>query len=288
MGRHEQYDDLRGQNTARTREATYYTSKTSVAGDTAFFSLFDEEDAVWGTRPTSLVEPRGPEERIQRHTAEQMIESFVPVPVLDLDAPVPQIVDQLVDVLKLFDTAIPEQVIAVPKIPLDSIPHRAVFEPQLAEQLVEVPTPVTHVGRSLFTDRHGHEWCRVMGPTRAYWWRVGTPHTQWAPPPEGLAIQVLFVMLGGCLIGHPCEHARQVPAVLADCQWIVLQVQFIGRLWNSSFATETGTNSVNSAEYRRSHSAILGWLLTRPLLCDDRCRRWSRQYRKQFGGGGRS
>ena len=101
----------------------------------------------------------------------------MPVPVLDLDAPVPQMVDKLVDVLKLLDTAIPEQVIAVPKIPLDSIPHRAVFEPQLAEQLVEVPTPVTHVGRSLFTDRHGHEWCRVMGPTRAYWWRVGTPHT---------------------------------------------------------------------------------------------------------------
>ena len=126
----------------------------------------------------------GPQERIQRHTAEQMIESFVPVPVLDLDAPVPQIVDQLVDVLKLFDTAIPEQVIAVPKIPLDSIPHRAVFEPQLADQLVEVPTPVTHVGRSLFTDRHGHEWCRVMGPTRAYWWRVGTPHTQWATPED--------------------------------------------------------------------------------------------------------
>ena len=181
VGRHEQPDALRGQNTARTREATYYTSKTSVAGDTAFFSLFDEEDAVWGTRPTGLVEPQGPQERIQRHTAEQMIESFVPVPVLDLDAPVPQMVDQLVDVLKLLDTAIPEQVIAVPKIPLDSIPHRAVFEPQLAEQLVEVPTPVTHVGRSLFTDRHGHEWCRVMGPTRACWWRVGTPHTQWAP-----------------------------------------------------------------------------------------------------------
>ena len=52
MGRHETHDALRGQNTARTREATYYTSKTSVAGDTAFFSLFDEDDAVWGTRPT--------------------------------------------------------------------------------------------------------------------------------------------------------------------------------------------------------------------------------------------
>ena len=195
-----------------------------MAGDTAFFSLFDEEDAVWGTRPTGLVEPRGPQERIQRHTAEQMVESFVPVPVLDLDAPVPQIVDQLVDVLKLFDTAIPEQVIAVPKIPLDSIPHRAVFEPQLAEQLVEVPTPVTHVGRSLFTDRHGHEWCRVMGPTRAYWWRVGTPHTQWAPqrifrdtPPAQGGIEILGtatladVVCGA--VGLPLPHAAQVPAV---------------------------------------------------------------------------
>ena len=55
--RHEQHEALRGQNTARTREATYCTSKTSVGGDTAFFSLYDEEDAVWGTRP--LVEPRG-------------------------------------------------------------------------------------------------------------------------------------------------------------------------------------------------------------------------------------
>ena len=182
VGRHEQHDALRGQNTARTREATYYTSKTSVAGDTAFFSLFDEEDAVWGTRPTGLVEPRGPQERIQRHTAEQMIESFVPVPVLDLDAPVPQMVDQLVDVLKLLDTAIPEQVIAVPKIPLDSIPHRAVFEPQLANSWWK-----NHVGRSLFTDRHGHEWCRFVGRTGA----TGGGLAPLTPsgPPQGIHLQ---------------------------------------------------------------------------------------------------
>ena len=160
VGRHETHDALRGQNTARTREATYYTSKTSVAGDTAFFSLFDEEDAVWGTRPTGLVEPQGPQERVQRHAVEQMIESFVPVPMLDLDAPVPPMVDQLVDVLKLFDNSVPEQVIDVPKISQDAIPQRTVlFEPQLAEQLVEVPTAVTFVpGRALFNDRHGHEW----------------------------------------------------------------------------------------------------------------------------------
>ena len=184
MGRHETHDALRGQNTARTREETYYTSKTSVAGDTAFFSLFDEEDAVWGMRPTGLVEPRGPQERIQRHTAEQMIESFVPVPVLDLDAPVPQMVDQLMDVLKLLDTAIPEQVIAVPQVSQDAIPQRTVlFEPQLAEQLVEVPTAVTFVpGNALFNDRHGHEWVRVVGPTRVYYWNVSSNYTQWEPP----------------------------------------------------------------------------------------------------------
>ena len=38
-----------------------------------------------GLRPAPLWEPLPPE-GIQRHTAEQMIESFVPVPMLDLDA----------------------------------------------------------------------------------------------------------------------------------------------------------------------------------------------------------
>ena len=85
-----------GQSTARTREATYCTSKTSVARDTAFFSLFDEEDAVWGARPTGLVEPRGPQERVQRHAVEQMAD-FAPM-VQIFDVPVPQMVDQLVEV----------------------------------------------------------------------------------------------------------------------------------------------------------------------------------------------
>ena len=56
-----------------------------------------------------------------------------------LDAPVPQVVDQFVDVLKIVGTTlpvVPEQVIEVPKIFLeDSIP-------QMAEQLVDVPTVV--------------------------------------------------------------------------------------------------------------------------------------------------
>ena len=119
---------------------TKYTAKfrTTPPPQPELFQLFEEEPG--GLRPTGLVEPRGPQERIQRHTAEQMIESFVPVPMLDLDAPVPQMVDQLVDVLKLFDNSVPEQVIDVPKIS-HAIPQRTVLcEPQLAEQLVEVPT----------------------------------------------------------------------------------------------------------------------------------------------------
>ena len=77
----------------------------------------------------------------------------------------------------------------MPKIPQDSIPHRAVFEPQLAEQLVEVPTALTHVpGRALFTDRHGHEWVMVVGPTGLYFWRVGTSHPVEPPASPGRCI----------------------------------------------------------------------------------------------------
>ena len=73
------------------------------------------------------------------------------------------------DVLKLFDTAIPEHVIAVPKIPQDSIPHRAVFELQLAEQLVEVPSVVTL--RSWQRTFRRSSWTR-MGPSPGARWCV--------------------------------------------------------------------------------------------------------------------
>ena len=75
------------------------------------------------------------------HTAEQMVDSAPVVPILDIL--VPLMVEQLVDVLQFFDALFPvvEQVIDVPKIILEDIPPRiSVREPQLAEQLVEVPT----------------------------------------------------------------------------------------------------------------------------------------------------
>ena len=59
------------------------------------------------------------------------------------DVLVPLMVEQLVDVLRFFDALLPgaEQVIDVPKIIYEDIPSRTPLrEPQLAEQLVEVPT----------------------------------------------------------------------------------------------------------------------------------------------------
>ena len=60
-----------------------------------------------------------------------------------LDDLVPQMVDQLVAVIKLVDSVVPEQIIAVPKISWSSrFPRTVLREPQKAEQLVEVPVPV--------------------------------------------------------------------------------------------------------------------------------------------------
>ena len=69
------------------------------------------------------------------------------LPAPSLDVPVLQMVDQLVDVLRFFNTLCPvaEQVIDVPKISLEDIPARRLCrEPQLVEQLVEVPTTVSY------------------------------------------------------------------------------------------------------------------------------------------------
>ena len=124
-----------------------------------------------------------------------------------LVAPVPLMVEQLVDVLRFVDALVPvaEQVIEVPKIILKNIPlRRLVRDPQLAEQLVDVPTPspahapvprmedqlvevpqiVTHiVPQSLFVSTDGYVWSQLSGPSRVYWWRCGTSHTQWTRPP---------------------------------------------------------------------------------------------------------
>ena len=144
---------LRGQKTARAGEEeseTKYTAKFRTtppphAAGTEYYELSDDDVVpARGSRPPCLGEPRGPQERDQLRTVEQ-IAVFAPM-VQILDAPVPQFVEQLPDVLRFFDrfAPVPEQVIAVPKIFIESVPPRAFLRAtQLAEQLVEVPTIIS-------------------------------------------------------------------------------------------------------------------------------------------------
>ena len=106
------YNALRSQKTARA-EATNNAPRSqmsSVAGDTELFSLY--EDELGGTRPDRLYEVR-PQERDQRNTVEQIVDTVLYVP--SLHVPVPQMENQLVDVCRLFDVLVPEQAIEVPK-----------------------------------------------------------------------------------------------------------------------------------------------------------------------------
>ena len=81
---------------------------------------------------------------VQRHTAAH-IEDIVPY-VQILDVPVSQLGDRVVDLLREIDApALVELVIAVPKISLDRVPQRSLCRrSRRAEQLVEVPTTVSH------------------------------------------------------------------------------------------------------------------------------------------------
>ena len=80
---------------------------------------------------------------MQRHTVE-LLADVAPL-VQFLDAPVPQMGEQLMDALRLLDSPMAEQVVAVPKISCPSHAGRtALREPQRVEQLVEVPTLLTY------------------------------------------------------------------------------------------------------------------------------------------------
>ena len=60
----------------------------------------DVEDVPLGSRPGRLAGVR-PQERVQRHTVEQLADCVPVVPLLDV--PVPQMVDQLMEILENED-----------------------------------------------------------------------------------------------------------------------------------------------------------------------------------------
>ena len=117
----------------------------------------------------------------------------------------------------------------MPKIILENIlPRRLVRDPQLAEQLVAVPTPFpahvpvprledqlvevpqTHiVPRSFFVSTDRNIWCQLRGLLVEVWHH---PHP--VDPPTGIHRQARAgYKYWPRVSGRPCDHAARVPAV---------------------------------------------------------------------------
>ena len=137
---------VRGQTTAtRVREAT----------GMQYFSFDDEGKPVAGERFRPMVKDL---RRIPVHVEEP-----------SLDVPALQMVEQPVDVDSFFRISVPtvsEQVIEVPKLalPVRAVQRAALSEPQLVEQLVEVPTVLSY---SLLQQRTAEQIIDIPVPGRA-------------------------------------------------------------------------------------------------------------------------
>ena len=73
--------------------------------------------------PAPLPEVAGWQERVQRHATEHLADLAPLVQILD--APVPQVADNVMDVSRSLDSSIAEQFIEVPTISCSSCPSRS-------------------------------------------------------------------------------------------------------------------------------------------------------------------
>ena len=101
--------------------------------------LFSLEEEPSGGLPAPLSEVAGRQGKVERHVVEDLGELAPLVQILDL--PVSQMVDNVLDALRIPERPMVVKVIEVPKISCSQCPSRSPKpEPQTAEQLVEVPT----------------------------------------------------------------------------------------------------------------------------------------------------
>ena len=103
------------------------------AAGTQYFAMdVDDVPAAGGSRPDRLSDVSGPQERVQRCTVQQIVD-YPSLPILD--DPEPLMVGQVIEVPKIQSCRWSSRRF------VDSL---AIFRhPQMAEQLVEVPTTVT-------------------------------------------------------------------------------------------------------------------------------------------------
>ena len=132
----------RGEERDELRNAAGQKTPPRRAASTVYFSLDDDGD-VLAARSDRLLYVR-PQDRFLRRTVEQNVDA---VTLLSLDVPEPQMGNQLVEVPQKIDTRTSHQVIEVVKIFPDRVPQRLVESrpPQMAEQLVEVPTIMSFI-----------------------------------------------------------------------------------------------------------------------------------------------
>ena len=132
----------RGEERDELHNATGQKTPPPRAASTVYFSLDDDGD-VLAAPPDRLYEVM-PLDRVLRRTVEQNVDA---VTFPSLDVPEPQMENQLVEVLQKIGTRSSHQVIEVPEIFPVSVPQHLVESrpPQLAEQLVEVPTEPVYV-----------------------------------------------------------------------------------------------------------------------------------------------
>ena len=112
-----------------------------------------EASTPWSL-PAPLSEVAGRQEVLVRHSGKQLIDDLPSVQILD--APMPQMAGTVLDFCRTLDLPVDEQVITVPKFSTDRVPQRLVERcfPQLAEQLVEVPTVLSY---SLLQQRNAEQ-----------------------------------------------------------------------------------------------------------------------------------
>ena len=125
----------RGQMTARAGEELNYTATVRThpppqAASTVSYTFGDDEEVLAaGVRPAPLSEVAGPQERVQRHTVEQIVD-FVPVvqildaPVSQMGASIPAVLEQVI-VPSLPEVRFMERVARV-RAPLVAVPGLAV------------------------------------------------------------------------------------------------------------------------------------------------------------------
>ena len=128
--------------------ATIRRTATLQAAGTVYYPLYvDDVPAAKGHRPDRLLDVSGRVERVQRHIVDQIVDA----PLLPtFDVPVPQMVEQLVNIFSPLDVPVPEQAPKVPKI--SCLPRAARAE--LRAPLVEVPTVLSFALLQLIAEQN--------------------------------------------------------------------------------------------------------------------------------------